>query len=137
MLTVSTPPGFAREREYIIGVVFSEFLEVEDPITIDAGAAAGTWRVTLPNGTVVTLPDVFFAVTQQNQQLMIRDLQGKNIPYVVMTSGTSYDSVDGLHLKDRIPLVWEYVHRYYEYDRSIGSIVIYRRKGGAVPAESR
>lgn len=129
-------PWRHKDYEYFVKEERQAFLFFKNTLKPDDGfftmTAELVWYYLLDKPYPVFMPDVFFAVTRQNQQRMIEDLEGKNIPYIMLTSANCLD-FDGLRLKDRIPLVWEYVLRHYEYDRAIGSIVIYRRRGAADP----
>jgi hypothetical protein len=60
MLSLTTSPTYRAERAYITRVVAAELLGLEEPVTLRADGAPGSWQLHLPGGARITMPDVFF-----------------------------------------------------------------------------
>ena len=69
-----------------------------------------------------------FAVTREQRQGMIDEVERRGIRYVVVN--TRPIVVDGIVPRDALPEVWPYVESRFEAERTIGRFVVMRRRGG-------
>jgi hypothetical protein len=70
---------------------------------------------------------VCYAATRAMQEEVIRDLERHRTNLVIFTTGSGYDSIDGVPNVDRHPLIAEYLKENYTESAKIGNTVILKR----------
>jgi hypothetical protein len=70
---------------------------------------------------------VCYAATRAMQKEVIEDLERHRTRLVIFTTGSGYDSIDGVPNVDRHPLIAEYLKENYTESAKIGNTVILKR----------
>lgn len=84
-IKVAIPPGFTPEKEYIIGVLLSDFLGLDYTLQVSNTL---NYILTLPNGKQLILQDAFFKHFEESEGYLHR----KNIPNKATYTETDFSS---------------------------------------------
>ena len=88
----------------------------------------GSWYYLLNQPCPVAFPEVWYASPREFQQHMITDLETKPIRYVLYGNDAPWGRIDTVTIRQRIPLVFEYVDQNFIPDQKFGSQDIWIRK---------
>jgi hypothetical protein len=74
---------------------------------------------------------VSYASLPSMQEEIVSTLERMRVPLVIFRTGGWFDSIDGVPVEKRHPIIAAYLHEKYEPAGTVGSVIFWQRKVGA------
>ncbi len=116
------PAGYAETSEWL-----KAHLEKDESFVTMTNEASWYYFVDRPSPTRFQV--AWFAAPEKYQREMVRDLETRNVKYVIYRNANPVNDMDGIRNEKRLPIVFDYIDRNYRPCRDIGGNRIWVRKG--------